>query len=458
MYEPLDPARHEIRLIKVLSENALSHPKEQPLECTTLTVSLNASPQYTALSYAWGITTRTNPLILNGMLTYITESLDLALRHVSSQIEGAEPSLVWADALCINQENNIEKSWQVQLMRRIYAGAVKVFAWLGVASHDSDLAIKNLSSLGSYLLTAMTTFGHDWALHVTIPLQKPDRSVHNLLQRTWFTRLWVFQEVAVAKQILLVCGRSVLNGDQFIASLEAFSQDTEQSAKPLYWNSPENIQMGQSWEWLEKLESEVMLRPAIGIFGTRKLLLSGVRHNLASLLHTRDMIGMQATDRRDYIYALLGIAADAEQLDLYPDYSKTWQDVFRDTAIALLRQNSQNGLTRILWRCFGSKIPGLPSWVPDWTTNHQQTLPLIGSLNLPYRDIREEISAYPRIFTTSGRRKQELNFQSVAQYVLGIKGAYFDVVKNVGPTVEQCGGNECWEKYIVTWLSALFNL
>ena len=145
MYEPLDPARHEIRLIKVLSENALSHPKEQPLECTTLTVSLNASPQYTALSYAWGITTRTNPLILNGMLTYITESLDLALRHVSSQIEGAEPSLVWADALCINQENNIEKSWQVQLMRRIYAGAVKVFAWLGVASHDSDLAIKNLS-------------------------------------------------------------------------------------------------------------------------------------------------------------------------------------------------------------------------------------------------------------------------------------------------------------------------
>jgi len=392
------------------------------------------------------------------MLTYITESLDLALRHVSSQIEGAEPSLIWADALCINQENDTEKSWQVQLMRKIYASAVKVLAWLGVASHDSDLAIKFLSSLGSSILTAMKTFGHDWPLHVTIPLQKPNGSVHDLIRRAWFTRLWVFQEVAVAKQILLVCGRSVLNGDQFMASLEAFGQDKEQSTKPLFWNSPENIQMGQSWECLEKVESELMLGPATGIFGTRKLLLSGVRHNLAGLLHTRNLIGMQATDRRDYIHALLGIATDAEQLGLYPDYSKTWQDVFRDTTVAFLRRNNQNDLTMILSRCFENKVPGLPSWVPDWTTHHQQTLPLIGSLNLPYRDMSGEISAYPRIFTTSGHRKQELNFQGVVQCVLGVKGAYFDVVENVGPTVEQCGGNESWEKYLVAWFNALFNL
>jgi Heterokaryon incompatibility protein (HET) len=40
--------------------------------------------------------------------------------------------------MCINQEDDAEKSWQVQLMGEIYKMAKLTYVWLGPNSRDQD--------------------------------------------------------------------------------------------------------------------------------------------------------------------------------------------------------------------------------------------------------------------------------------------------------------------------------
>jgi hypothetical protein len=48
---------------------------------------------------------------------------------------------LWMDALCINQEDVIERNQQVYLMGSIYSQAREVLVWLGPEKDNSDLAM-----------------------------------------------------------------------------------------------------------------------------------------------------------------------------------------------------------------------------------------------------------------------------------------------------------------------------
>jgi hypothetical protein len=76
---------------------------------------------------------------------------------------------------------------------------------------------------------------------------------------------------------------------------------------------------------------------------------------------------LQASDRRDFAYAWLGIAADGEDLGIVADYWKTWQQVFTELSVALIKQEG----FQIIKYCHVSNsaalYPELPSWVLDFS-------------------------------------------------------------------------------------------
>src|SRR5271154_3222751 len=76
--------------------------------------SLNSPPSYVALSYVWGDPARKKDLNIDGKVVRITESLDTALRHLRSFGGNITSRPLWIDALCINQDDNDEKSCQVR--------------------------------------------------------------------------------------------------------------------------------------------------------------------------------------------------------------------------------------------------------------------------------------------------------------------------------------------------------
>jgi hypothetical protein len=65
----------------------------------------------------------------------ITESLASCLKCLRRK---RVSTLLWADALCINQNNPMEKALQVRRMGSLYHQAEKVLVWLGTSGHKSE--------------------------------------------------------------------------------------------------------------------------------------------------------------------------------------------------------------------------------------------------------------------------------------------------------------------------------
>ncbi|ORY03562.1 heterokaryon incompatibility protein-domain-containing protein, partial [Clohesyomyces aquaticus] len=112
-YRPLDSTKSQIRLITPLFD----HPHPLP-RFTLEEVSLEENPSYSALSYVWGDAQIKRAILVDDRVVLVTKNLFSALINVH-----VPASRIWIDAICINQEDDDEKSWQVQLMREIYVQA-----------------------------------------------------------------------------------------------------------------------------------------------------------------------------------------------------------------------------------------------------------------------------------------------------------------------------------------------
>jgi Heterokaryon incompatibility protein (HET) len=122
------------------------HQDELSLHCKLFHVSLNENPQYIALSYTWGDPRDTQTIIIGNAPVPVTRNLYSAMYHL---VYYTNTKVVWIDALCINQTDDEEKSWQVQLMKEIYQRADHVSVWLGPADATSDTVMDFLHSFGT---------------------------------------------------------------------------------------------------------------------------------------------------------------------------------------------------------------------------------------------------------------------------------------------------------------------
>jgi PhoPQ-activated pathogenicity-related protein len=122
------PGRQSIRLVTI-------HPAENitdSIKCSLETVDLIAEKdKYDALSYSWGMDDDSGDaflLTLDDKPFPVTENLWDGLRRIRLC---KDPVRIWIDAVCINQNDDPEKSVQVAMMADIYAGAHIVHVWLG---------------------------------------------------------------------------------------------------------------------------------------------------------------------------------------------------------------------------------------------------------------------------------------------------------------------------------------
>lgn len=91
---------------------------DSEIQCELHTVSLDENPSFIALSYCWGDVKSPNYMSVNGHKISVATSLELALRHMRHVDNDV---ILWADAICINQQDDDEKAVQVTMMGDIYA-------------------------------------------------------------------------------------------------------------------------------------------------------------------------------------------------------------------------------------------------------------------------------------------------------------------------------------------------
>lgn len=123
IYRPLTKAQREIRLVHLVpqSKNAANSETQTLIHCSLSHASLDgrSKPIYTALSYTWGDPTCTKPIVIEGSVVHVTQTLETALRHLQH-----DSVPLWIDAICIDQTNVVEKGEQVHMMREIYEVSV----------------------------------------------------------------------------------------------------------------------------------------------------------------------------------------------------------------------------------------------------------------------------------------------------------------------------------------------
>ncbi|KAF8864373.1 HET-domain-containing protein, partial [Acephala macrosclerotiorum] len=139
-YKPLTGPQDAIRLILLQPAPFLT----SPISCrmiesswgseSTQTGHLNQK-SYTALSYTWGDPLPKAKIEIDGRPFHITQNLERALRHLRASRIAVK---LWADSLCINQEDVEERNFHVSQMRSIYSAAQSTAIFLGEATEGSD--------------------------------------------------------------------------------------------------------------------------------------------------------------------------------------------------------------------------------------------------------------------------------------------------------------------------------
>ncbi|KAK7224257.1 hypothetical protein V2G26_012260 [Clonostachys chloroleuca] len=206
-------------------------------------------------------------------------------------------------------------------MAKIYARASCVIVWLGGVADRSNEALEAIRAAAEGQSVKSAT----------------DQAILTLLERPWFKRIWVLQEVAAARHILIKSGRTEIDGFAFCSGLSALkiSYGTNQSLGNIIPTMAYLIRGAVFRPRYEGHETSQLGRFALNI---RPL------SQLVDTFHTR-----QATDPRDKIYALLGMSSDdSDDLDnagLSPNYQMPWKEVFRN----LVKFSTSDQMSVTVW-------------------------------------------------------------------------------------------------------------
>ncbi|KAF7541033.1 hypothetical protein G7054_g954 [Neopestalotiopsis clavispora] len=263
------------------------------------------APKFRALSYTWGnnLSPCQKLLIRQGESNFeldIRPNLDGALRRLRREHSQAASLFLWIDAICINQSDLIEKNTQIPKMAMIYNRASGVCIWLGEGNDDSHRAIcfidelLNLDNFDPQTIDPGSPA--DW------------EALLRLMERPWFNRRWIVQEVALARQATLFCGRDSLSWLEFSAAV-ALLESRYHDLRHLFRSS--NERHSDSLRQITALGAKTLVDLTNNVF--RKSRDGAVLERLLSLEGlVTSMTAFQSTNPHDIIYAVLWLAHDAQ--------------------------------------------------------------------------------------------------------------------------------------------------
>jgi len=374
-YSELDPTRHEIRLLELLPANA-----SEPLQVKLLTSFFLLSndveaPNYLAISYFAGNHKETEIVYVDGVRFNAFANLARALRQVIHAREKADfkdyPQLVWADQICINQSNLSERSHQVDFMRLIYESAKIVLACLGWEDPSNGNWVAAVERVGieptsDIVLKDRNIYVKD---HLFADFHDKDFQDHwthlgHVLNSEWWRRGWVYQEVLVAQEVIVLFGVHSVRWDKLVPAVLAMDWVMD--------------------SWVEQVRTGIIKMqedPADSVMtiGFRsefaKFVFDGRRDWEAEgqmairplLFHAQQC---KVTDIRDQIFAFVGLADPGYRI--IADYTSNLSTALRLLCKRIILYERQLDILR--WSIKAGPSPdgrqqrtNIPTWTPDWT-------------------------------------------------------------------------------------------
>ncbi|RSL59562.1 hypothetical protein CEP54_007220 [Fusarium duplospermum] len=334
----LEPTKREIRLLRLLPGG-----RDDPVKADLFRESLDSSPDFSVLSYSWGPESDKVPITVQGMTMMITRNLLQCLVNLRSDIT---PLVIWIDAICINQSSNEEKNTQVPLMRDIYKTARDEFVWLGESTTGMDLIVSCIQFIASqdedFHLDKLEHIAHELVVSPE-EIASAFAEFHDL---AWFHRTWIIQDHA------------------------------ELSRESPAWQKLHELIGSHPVDNLSTLR---------GIFSGNNVLTNGLPLSVLIESSKKSL----ATNPRDKIYGLLGLANDDAKSSLTIDYNKSVQEVYEEvTRYLIFAEGKLNILSGLA-----------PDFIPQWDQSNGNSAPPGLPIFKLQRNTRNVASSWIRDFS-----------------------------------------------------------
>ncbi|KAN0104285.1 Heterokaryon incompatibility protein (HET) domain containing protein [Hyaloscypha variabilis] len=377
---------------------------------------------YIALSYCWGNPQPSHKIELDGMEYEVGSNL---FEYLKQRRETSDSVMFWVDALCIDQsrdkESMAERGAQVPRMTSIYMNAHAIEIWLGPEEKGSAMAMDELNLLAKTLRDKTAKHGaknlgdvmrnflslsvevdeeayalnevllgstQDSAHAAAAMAMKPfvADAIAKLWMRPWWGRLWVVQEATVpyTKKIYRCGDRSISWLQLMLATGALRSAFTERLVPTESWTP------GDELPFLPTTFLGILFRTGedpMKFLLVHQRRVSKAEDPLSSLLPMSR--SLRATDDRDRVYGLIGMATDVDLTRFAVDYSKSVEDVYREVARYLIQSSPYGHKLDILGEAHHFEPPhykpksSLPSWVPEWRILARSISFLKGILDTP---------------------------------------------------------------------------
>jgi hypothetical protein len=326
----------------------------------------------------WGSTEGQKEIQLNGIKKKVNVNLYEGLKRLR---EEDKEITIWIDALCINQDDDHEKGFQVALMSHIYARATMVVIWLGTDDYEeAEPAFDILRAVAD----THDEEGKSWGPVVPQPSTKTKKNrmdalppigsdpwvpVLALFTNIWFLRMWVLQEIALARAAIVIWGPFQLDWNIMESAISIIKSEPKLHAD---------------------LESRA-LQNAVFMSYMRKIRLYAME-SVNPFLHLLDLTRpFDVTEAKDKVYGLLGFpisppSSSSDSLSrifIKPDYSSSVATIYTSVALKLI---SESGNLDVLsfavhtaneedekkepqkgrYEKKTNEPEKIPSWVADW--------------------------------------------------------------------------------------------
>ncbi|KAH7087494.1 heterokaryon incompatibility protein-domain-containing protein [Paraphoma chrysanthemicola] len=381
-YEHRPLGRGQIRLIYLTPENARDFEEsgKQSLFITLEHVSLAKAPSYAAFSYCWGDKDDLAPVFCEGKLLYVPSSLWRALSwrfpgadanmygqtDASKAMRSKDSAIFWADSICIDQRNTLEKSHQIPLMQNIYQNAREVLAYVG-ESPSGFLAGACMEMLTMARRSAQPSSSRDRPSDETQDLAgRVDwDSLRDFFSQSFFRRSWIIQEIILSKEITFSYGNMFMLMSKIHDCCLAL---TENDIRPV------NSILGDTYSRRQQNQDTFN---------------ESVRHilTLSRFKATWDQGGVlpfievlqcfrstHAGDLRDKAYSLLSLASEEYRRSIIPDYSETNTTIHVYEHLARCALDFKDLDVLLANAGISERHPELASWAPDWSYEPREVI------------------------------------------------------------------------------------
>ncbi|KAH6666430.1 heterokaryon incompatibility protein-domain-containing protein [Halenospora varia] len=414
------PSKRHIRVLHLLPRPEVDFPSPfwldpETIHCSIKTLSLDDKPEFDALSYTWGnpITVYENEeqakegasifekpleIFCDGKLLKVTVNLYdalLAIRRIPRDVgypdiaERERADYLWIDAICINQNDIAERNTQVAIMDQIYSGAKITIVWLGrddVFARPATQVFQAISRIPDDVILSMKhqngiqLGSRDYA---SLGIRKIEEvewlSVYAFLNRNWFRRAWVLQELALSHQICVLTGLVMMNWAPIVTSCRTLELSKWYGSIA---HTAECVMEGRSRS--ATIKRDKIFNPARAVYGVTEVRAGlGIEDKALKLTeHCKalDLTGLMqlfryssSTEPRDKIYALCGLipkdGPEAQQnvQKIVPDYNKAIELVYTEAARYQMGWSNGLGFLGHVQDAAHTQIDDLPSWVPDYS-------------------------------------------------------------------------------------------